>query len=667
MASPTPGESPSISLTLQLERLTDVVSAATNGSRPDLTPAERSGMVATAESAVAARTLYALGDDPVVDAVNRTPERHQLAASGLARALATHDGAEHPNPFQNQRLATAYAQQQQYDAYLAKREAEQNNVAGGRWIVQQWNEDRGIYQDKLQTNSASEAEQLFRKGSDHRIHDARFNDVAAEYPQASRSEPRGAPEYSERSGFLRALANEQGRPAPLRVDRVDYAHGDRQAVQLQAMNAVLSNTGQMIDRYRELPEAHGGRYVGADLAKELFDDYNQSREARNRYNAPVHNSAAALAGQLFEHAVLDRTDPQRDRAVFLTGSPGAGKTTMVMNQGELQANIAVVYEGQMFRAEQSYPKIDAALAQGLKPEVIAVQPRPETALENTFNRFDHVGRGASINVMSQIQGELAEGLRQIHAKYGDRVDLRVIDARQVAQDGQAIEHKGWQHLQLLQSEGTRDAIKDRLAAELERHRAAGTITDACYRQAAGLAPAREQLTDRRMGPGHDPDVERIEHKPHAPLSTEQARVLIATTADRPHLRSDELARAHFVARQDKAWVEDYDKTHGADIARRSQRLAIQHGQVLAQKLLHEDPVKACTTYPELVNSHRAIAGAGAHLREQGQPAKVVEAAQQRLKHVIAEGLAIGNGSPKVAVKQLEQQAKQQAPDADRSR
>jgi ABC-type dipeptide/oligopeptide/nickel transport system ATPase subunit len=157
--------------------------------------------------------------------------------------------------------------------------------------------------------------------------------------------------------------------------------------------------------------------------------------------------------------------PARELTVIV-GPSGAGKTTMVLEQGELQANIAVVYEGQMLRPEQSFGKLDAALAQGLKPEIIAVQPRPETALENTFNRFDHVGRGASIQVMSQIQGELAEGLRKIHAHYGDRVDLRVIDTREVAHNGQATEYKGWQHLQILESEGTRDAIKDRLAAEL---------------------------------------------------------------------------------------------------------------------------------------------------------------------------------------------------------
>lgn len=464
-----------------------------------------------------------------------------------------------------------------------------------------------------------------------------------------------------------SAAKRQYRPTPLNINRLNFEHGDRQAAQLLAISAVTTNTEQFANRYKQHPEAHGGRYVAADLAKELFDDYNQSREARTRYNGPVHNSAAALAGQLFERAVHEQEGQGRDRVVFLTGCPGAGKTSMVLAQGKLDDSIAVVFEGQMYRPEASMPKIDAALNRGLKPEIIAVQPRPETALENTFNRFDHVGRGASIGVMSKIQGELAEGLRKIHAAYGDRVDLRVVDAREVAHTGRSTEFKGWQHLHVLESEGNSNAIEKRLAAELERHRAAGTITDACYRQAAGQAPVRDQLTDRRMGPGHDPDAERIEQQPHPALSNQQARVLIATTADRPSLRSEDLARAHFIARQDKAWAESYDQAHGADIARRSQRLAIQHGQVLARKLLHEDPVKACTVYPELVNSHRAIAAAGAHLREQGQPPKAIAAMQQRLKIAIADGLSHGAGSPRVAIKQLEQQAKQQAPDSDRSR
>ncbi len=450
---------------------------------------------------------------------------------------------------------------------------------------------------------------------------------------------------NESVGLSPADLASQGRPAPLQINQAQYAHADRQAVQLKAINEALNNTDALLARYSELPEAHNGRYVGADLVKELFDDYNQSREARNRYNAPVHNSAAALAGRLFERAVTENAQPGCDRAAFLTGSPGSGKTTAVMREGGVKANYAVVYEGQMFRPEQSFAKIDAAIAQGLKPEIIAVHPRPESALENTFQRFDYVGRGASINVMSQIQGELAAGLQQIHARYGNAVELKVHDTREVAQTGNAVRLTGWQHLPVLASEGTSDEIKNRLAEELERHRRAGTITDACYRQAAGHAPIRNQLGDRRLGPGHDPDAERIEQKPHPPLSVEQARVLIATTAERHGLRSDELARAHFIARQDKDWAARYGREHGQNIARRSQSLAIQHGDRLANRLQNDDPVKGCTVYPELTAPHQAIAAAVTLLKGQGQPQKAIDAAQNRLVGNFVTDLKNGIGAP----------------------
>ncbi len=551
--------------------------------------------------------------------------------------------------------ASAVHSGQAFDAYVAQRVADRD-PPDGRWLVQKWDETRGVYRDQLQTNVASEADVLFRQGKDYRIHDVRFNDVAAEYPQVARSAPRGEAEYSLRSGFLRALNDEQGRPVPLQIRTGDYKHPDRQQAQATAIRAVEADSPNLMDRYRGLPEAHGGRYVGADLAKELFSDYNQSREARNRYNAPVHNSAAVLASQLFDHALLDHSNPDRTRAVFLTGSPGAGKTTSVMSQGELDTSIAVVYEGQMFRPEQSFPKIDAALAQGLKPEIIAVQPRPETALENTFTRVDDVGRGASTQVMSQIQGELAKGLREIHSQYGDAIELRIIDARD---QENRVELKGWHQLHVLESEGTQDAIKQRLDAHLERHRAAGTITDACYRQAASLAPARESLADRRLGVGHDPDHERIELQHRPPLTAAQAQLLIATAAERPNMRSDELARAHFVARQDKAWTETYDAQHGPSVSKRSQQLASDHGALLADRLRNVDPVKGCQQFPELENSHSSIAGTVAHLREQGQAPTAIEAARARLKGALADRLEAGVGSPPVQVRNTEQTSKRE--------
>lgn len=425
-------------------------------------------------------------------------------------------------------------------------------------------------------------------------------------------------------------------PTTPKVRRGDYAHADRQAAQERAIQAVESDSPGLMTRYRDLAEAHGGRYVGADLAKELFADYNQSREARNRYNAPVHNSAAVLAAQLFDEAVRDRSAPERSRAVFLTGSPGAGKTSSVMSQGALPRDVAVVYEGQMFRAEQSFPKIDAALANGLRPEIIAVHPRPETALANTFTRFDDVGRGASTGVMSQIQGELVNGLREIHSRYGERVSLRIIDARD---QNNRIELRGWNHLQTLESEGPQHAIKQRLDQELERHRAAGTITDACYRQSAGLAPERTSLHDRRMGLGHDPDHERAQQEPRAPLSAAQAQLLISQAATRPELRSEDLARAHFLARQDHAWASHYDARHGPSVASRSQQLAGDHGAVLADRFVLAGPIRSSQQFPELASAAGAMLAGADQVRamKPADQAKVLEALQQKLAAGIERG------------------------------
>lgn len=420
------------------------------------------------------------------------------------------------------------------------------------------------------------------------------------------------------------------------IRRGEYAHADRQAAQENAIQAVESDAPGLMAKYRELREAHGGRYVGADLAKELFADYNQSREARNRYNAPVHNSAAVLAAQLFEEAVRDRSHPERTHAVFLTGSPGAGKTSSVMSQGALDPLLAVVYEGQMFRAEQSFPKLDAALANGLQPVVLVVHPRPETALANTFTRFDDVGRGASTAVMSQIQGELANGLREIHSKYGERVSLRIIDARDHAS---RVELRGWQHLPTLESEGPSHAIKQRLDQELARHRAAGTITDACYRQSAGLAPERAELRDRRMGPGHDPDHERAGRESRAALTAAQAQFLISQAAVRPELRSEDLARAHYLARQDRAWATHYDGEHGPSIAKRSQQLAANHGALLASRLVEAGPVASGKLYPELGAVVGALRAAADHVQGMAPDArtKVLQALQRDLAAGLARG------------------------------
>ena len=146
-------------------------------------------------------------------------------------------------------------------------------------------------------------------------------------------------------------------------------------------------------------------------------------------------------------------------------------------------NYRAIFEGQLSRPAPSIAKIGDALGAGAKVEIVAVHALPESALENTLLRFQGYGRGASIHVIAQIQGGLADGLLEIRRHFGDTVVLRIADYRDRKRSVLLV---GWNHLDVLRSEGTYEIIKQRLSDALEARRP--LIGEAAYRQAKGLAP-----------------------------------------------------------------------------------------------------------------------------------------------------------------------------------
>ncbi|WP_254226047.1 zeta toxin family protein [Burkholderia multivorans] len=199
---------------------------------------------------------------------------------------------------------------------------------------------------------------------------------------------------------------------------VNFEEPDRRRVQDNAIEAVKKDPGKFFDAYKADARSFEGRYVAADLFKETFPDFSASREARNRYNNPVHNSAAVLSSALFTENLAGPRVSGRDTVYFLTGSPGAGKTSMVLKSGELPRDAVMVFEGQMSNFETSRAKIQQVLDAGYRAHIIVVHARVENALDNTLQRFYEEGRGSSIATIANIVGRLPESLEQLNSVFG---------------------------------------------------------------------------------------------------------------------------------------------------------------------------------------------------------------------------------------------------------
>ncbi|MDO5651581.1 MAG: hypothetical protein Q4G13_05530 [Moraxella sp.] len=253
----------------------------------------------------------------------------------------------------------------------------------------------------------------------------------------------------------------------------------------------------LTETYKAMDDTFSGRYIASDMMKEVFQDFRQSPANRNQFNNAVHNTAATLSAEHFRQMLDKPITDERDRVVFLTGSPGAGKTTSVMNDGKIHDDIHLIFEGQLANAHQNTAttdKIKQALDNGYRVEIIAVNPLPEQALENTFKRFydPNDGRGASIATMARIQGNTYDGLKHLNEQFGDNIALTIIDKPHGNEN--AIKYTGWEHLDVLKSQGNEQEIKQRLETHLLHHYEQGNINHECFKQSAGSEERARQLS-----------------------------------------------------------------------------------------------------------------------------------------------------------------------------
>lgn len=273
-----------------------------------------------------------------------------------------------------------------------------------------------------------------------------------------------------------------------------FSVAEMQVAQALAIERATLHTDEVLRDYCARSDTYGGRYVCADTMKELLPGYAQSPASRNALHDAVHNAASVLAAEQFRRVVGRERTSESNVAVFVTGIPGAGKTTAV--QSVVAKNAAVVFEGQLRHPQAAFDKIERALKAGLDVHIMAVHVSPEVALDRTNTRFSspYDGRGAPIAYMAEIQGNLPQRLEQIRKKFGDSVQLVVVDNTPAQERLMEAWKAGIAHLE---KAGHHDEISQRLHTALDTGYREGRYSTEFYQQAAGCSPAAELGAARR--------------------------------------------------------------------------------------------------------------------------------------------------------------------------
>ena len=274
------------------------------------------------------------------------------------------------------------------------------------------------------------------------------------------------------------------------IKEINFSNSWQIKIQIETIEIAKKYTNLILKKYNKHPNSINGCYICSDTFKELFSSF-QKVEDRFLTNDAVHNASAVLAATQFEE-VLKRNEPNKIEAIFITGIPGAGKTTSVRKFMD-KANIKLIFEGQLANPASSISKIEKCLEKGLSVTIVAVHITLEKALENTFKRFNEYGRGGSIDVMSSIQGNLPSGLKKLKEYFGDKINIIAIDrnnGNKILQDETEIAN--------LINIGSKDETFSRLKIKLDRDFKNGKISEICFNQANKTNLTNIMLNQRKL-------------------------------------------------------------------------------------------------------------------------------------------------------------------------
>lgn len=201
---------------------------------------------------------------------------------------------------------------------------------------------------------------------------------------------------------------------------------EQQAVQMRAQEYLEQNLDNLVGEY----ESRFGNVIDLDNARELFDEYAASPEARSRFGSAVHQPASELVDEIYRRRLAEPVAPGSENvAIFTGGGAGAGKSSALGSVPELRGLVDqadVAFDSTLANFDRSVARIDEALASGREAGIVYVYRDPLDAFANgALPRAAETGRIVPVEAFAATHEKSLATLRRLAEHYADNPDVHI--------------------------------------------------------------------------------------------------------------------------------------------------------------------------------------------------------------------------------------------------
>lgn len=195
--------------------------------------------------------------------------------------------------------------------------------------------------------------------------------------------------------------------------------------QKDSQNYLLNNIPTATKNYTALVTKEFGtpNVIAGDVAKNVIPGHTPTQSDN------YHEAASSFVKYLYDKKLAANKGQGNNTVMFLSGGTGAGKTSSLRSTtGEGIKDYPIVYDTNLDSVKSATSKIQKALDNGYKVNIVYAQRDPVTAFEKgVIPRTRKEGRTVPLDQHMKTHMNALPTLEKLKEKFGDQIEVHYID------------------------------------------------------------------------------------------------------------------------------------------------------------------------------------------------------------------------------------------------